>query len=145
MLNKIVSGIISGVIATAFMSLFMYVASSVGMPTSAPQELIEYVFGVTLISGWIFHFIIGIVLALLYIFIFRQMLTAVNSWFIKGIIFGFIAFLIAQIGFFGLEQAAYDMPNPSSDDTVLVVTGGLIGHLVFGIMVVLLLKKTKTA
>jgi len=141
---KFFSGIVSGSIATAVMSLFMYVAAGMGFVAVAPQELAAYVWTLGPAMAWAVHFLMGILLALLYIFIFRRMLRVIDSVLLKGFIFGLIAFLIAQIGYFGLEQAAYEMPTSTDNDMVLAVTSSLIGHLIFGIIVALISRPKAT-
>lgn len=143
MTNKISLSIIAGVIATAVMTLVMFIAPMMGMPKMNPPAMLSMVMGFPLAIGWMMHFMIGIIFALSYAFIFRNLLKKISSNVVKGVIFGIIAFVWAQISMkmMGLVFMMPSMPGSA----VLNIMGSMLGHIVFGITVVLTIAKSEVS
>ena len=139
MSNKISLSVIAGVIATAVMTLVMFIAPMMGMPKMNPPAMLSMVMGFPLIVGWMMHFMIGIIFALSYAFLFNNILHKIKSNVVRGIVFGFIAFVWAQISM-KLMGLVFMMP-PMHGSLALIIMGSIIGHLVFGIIVVVVLSR----
>jgi len=91
--------------------------------------------GVSLMVGYLMHFMIGIIFAAVYVYFFNPKVH-IESKFLKGIVFGFAVFVFAQLMMFIIGKMM-PMPMPQ-DNMMLMMIGSLIGHLVFGIVVALI-------
>lgn len=63
------SAVISGFIATAAMTMFTFMAPLMGFEMDIPKMLANTI-GAPIIVGWMAHFMVGLVLAILYAAIF---------------------------------------------------------------------------
>ena len=91
--------------------------------------------GVSLMVGYLMHFMIGIIFAAAYVYLFNPKVH-IQSKLVKGIVFGFAVFVFAQMMLFIIGKIM-PMPMPQ-DNMMLMMLGSLIGHLVFGIVVALI-------
>ncbi len=135
--NKFVRSILAGVVATAVMTVFTFIAPMMGLPKMNPAEMLSGMLGVSPIVGWIMHFMIGSIFAAVYVYLFNPHVH-IHSRAGKGLLYGFIVFVFAQIMMFIMSKM---MPMPASsmkNNMVLMMVGSLIGHLVFGMLVGLL-------
>jgi hypothetical protein len=82
---------------------------------------------------------IGIIFALAYTFLFVPILKKVNNRFIKGVIFGLSLFVFAQIMMMVMGAIFGGMSSPEGSK-MLVLLGGIIGHIIYGVVVSLLVK-----
>ncbi len=135
--NKFVRSILAGVVATAVMTVFMFMAPMMGLPKMNIPQMLSGMLGVSILIGWMMHFMIGIIFAIVYVYLFNPRVH-IHSRAGKGILFGVVVFLFAQ-GMMFLMSKMMPMPsNSMKDDMVLMMIGSLIGHLVFGLLVGLL-------
>ena len=135
--NKFVRSILAGVVATAVMTVFTFIAPMMGLPKMNPADMLSGMLGVSPIVGWMMHFMIGIIFAAVYVYLFNPHVH-IHSRAGKGLLYGFIVFVFAQIMMFIMSKM---MPMPASsmkNNMVLMMVGSLIGHLVFGMLVGLL-------
>nr|WP_299779713.1 hypothetical protein [uncultured Formosa sp.] len=122
------------------MTIIMVIAPNMGMPKMAPWELLSGAMGVSMVLGWVMHFVIGILYGLGYGFVFAPKVHIHNIW-LKGIVFGMLALITAQIGMqvmgmiFQIPQIKGAMP--------LRLIAMLIGHIVFGIVTAKVIGKNK--
>ena len=128
--NKIQKSILAGIIGTAFMTLIIMVAPVMGMPKMSPPKILSGMIGMPIFVGWIMHFIIGIVFAFAYTFLFKVNIS--NVW-VKGAVFGVIVFVFAQI-MMAILSAMIPM-SAMEGSKVLLMMGSLMGHIVFGLAV----------
>lgn len=124
--------ILGGVIGTATMTMVMYIAPIMGMPKMSPPEMLAGMLNLPVVLGWVMHFMIGIVFAIAYTYLFAPKVKISNIY-IKGALFGFIAFVFAQI-MMAMMDAIFPMP-PMEGSMILVMAGSIIGHVVFGMTV----------
>ena len=136
---KISQAITGGIVATIAMTLFMMIAPMMGMPKMSPPAMLSMMIGFPIAVGWIMHFMIGIIFALIYALLFANLLKKINNKIYKGAIFGLAAFLFAQIGFAIMGAMFGDMPPPEGS-MMLMMIGSIMGHIIFGIVVVLFEK-----
>ncbi len=135
--NKFVRSIVAGVVATAVMTVFMFIAPMMGLPKMNIPQMLSGMLGVSILIGWMMHFMIGIIFAAIYVYLFNAHIH-IHSRAGKGLLYGFIVFVFAQIMMFIMSKI---MPMPASsmkNNMVLMMVGSLIGHLVFGLLVGLL-------
>ncbi len=130
--TKIQKSILAGIIGTAVMTLVMMVAPMMGMPKMSPPTMLAGMLGMPIFVGWLMHFMTGIVFALIYTYlcIFKWKIS--NVW-LKGAVFGIIAFLFAQIMMAIMGKI---MPMPKMEGPMMLMAmGSLMGHIIFGMAV----------
>jgi hypothetical protein len=139
-MKKVTQSIVAGIIGTAIMTMVMMIAPMMGMPKMSPPEMLSGMLGMPVFVGWMMHFMIGIIFALAYTFLFAAKVKIGNT-ILKGAIFGFIAFVFAQIM---MAIMGAIMPMPAMEGSkVLTMIGGIMGHVIFGIVVALIAKDNK--
>ncbi len=135
MKSKIAQAIISGLVATAVMTGVGLMAPYMGLPKMNPAEMLSGMMGVPLIAGYLMHFMIGIIFAAAYVYLFNPKVLIENKL-LKGGLFGLSVFIFAQIMMFIIGKL---MPMPMMEgNMMLMMLGSLIGHLVYGIVVALI-------
>lgn len=112
----------AGVAGTIVMTVMgLWVAPLMGIPPMNPADMLAGVLGGIAALGWAMHFMIGIILAIIY--------AVVAPWIpgappVRGAIYGLAPFLVAQI----LVMPMMGMPVFSGSAPMAL--GSLIGHLV---------------
>ena len=135
MKSKIAQTFIAGIVATGVMTAVGLMAPYMGLPKMNPAKTLSAMMGVPLMVGYLMHFMIGIIFTALYMYIFN-LKVHFHSKLIKGLLYGFVVFVFAQIMMFVIGKI---IPMPMSGDNImLMMLGSLIGHLVFGIVVALI-------
>ena len=124
--------LVAGLIATAAMTALLLVEPSVGLPKIAMGQILSSSLGLASARlaagpalGWLIHFIIGALLALLYAGVFERRLPGGDL--ARGLLYGGLVFVAAQIVFMPLVGGGFF----SRGDGQLLV-GSLFGHLVYG-------------
>jgi uncharacterized membrane protein YagU involved in acid resistance len=114
----------AGVIGTlAMTAVGLWIAPMMGIPRMNPAEMLAGAMGGLLIAGWIAHFMIGVILALVYAAVARFIPGAPP---VRGAIYAIAPFLMAQL----LVMPMMGMPLFSGSATMAM--GSLIGHLIYG-------------
>ncbi|WP_434036418.1 DUF6789 family protein [Formosa sp. 4Alg 33] len=130
--NKIQKSVLAGIIGTVIMTAVMMVAPMMGMPKMSPPTMLAGMLGMPVFVGWLMHFMIGISFAVIYTFLVASKIKVENI-FLKGAIFGIIAFVFAQIM---MKVMGAIMPMPQMEGPmILMAVGSLMGHIIFGIAV----------
>ena len=141
--TKIIKSLFGGVIGAIIMSMVMWLFPMVGIPRMSPPDMLSTMMGIPIIIGWLMHFMIGIIFALTYAFFFINLVKKITGPILRGAIFGIAVFIFAQIMLAILEAILNGIP-PTEESIVLIMTGSIIGHIVFGIVVALLVKEEIT-
>lgn len=121
---------LAGIVGTAVMTLMTVMAGAMGMEMDIPGMLSGFM-GTPIIAGWIAHFMIGAVLALIYAAGFASWLPG-PPW-LRGAVYGVFPFLLAQLAVMpvmGMGVFTSGAPN-----ALMMVGGSLMGHLVYGAIV----------
>jgi hypothetical protein len=142
---NILGAIIAGVPGTIAISSVMAIAPMMGMPKMDIVEMLSTMFGrPNRLMGWMMHFMMGIVFALIYIFLWSVGVGS-PTW-VNGLIFGGVHWLFAGLVMgmipmmhVGIKRGEVQVPGlwMTNNGGMLAFGGGLIGHLVFGLVVVL--------
>ncbi len=140
MSNKIKQSIIGGIIATAVMTAVMMIAPMMGMPKMSPPAMLSMMTGFPIIVGWLMHFMIGIIFAMAYAFLFIKVVQKVSNNILKGAIFGFAVFIFAQIAMVMMGAMMGGMP-PMEGSMMLMMIGSIMGHVIYGITVAMFVKE----
>lgn len=127
--NKIITTLKSGMVATAMMTMAIFMAPYMGLP-KMPVWLWLADFGqMPVIVGWVAHFMIGIILAGIYVAAFRDWLP--GHAIVKGAGYSLFPFIAAQTVIMPLiGPGVFSVNNPS----VLPMIGNLTGHLIYGMV-----------
>lgn len=139
MSTKLQSSIIGGIVATIAMTIVIFVAPMMGMPKMNPPKMLAVTMGMPVAVGWIMHFIIGIIFALGYGYLFLPKAQKIGSKIAKGAIYGVIIFVFGLIMNQIMGAIFPNMPAPKGD-MVMVIIAKLMVHVVFGIVVALFFK-----
>lgn len=128
-MTKAVTG---GIVATAAMSMFMFMGPLMGMPRMNAAAMLAGMMAMPLAAGWIIHFMIGVVFSIIYGRLFIGLLHKINSNAVRGLVYGFIIFIAAQIM---MAAMSIVKPMPSAEgNMMLMMVGSLAGHLLFGLV-----------
>jgi uncharacterized membrane protein YagU involved in acid resistance len=113
------------------MTIFMLMGPLMGMPEMSIGKMLSGFMGVPEALGWVAHFMVGTILALIYVYVFASRLP--GSGLVRGAIYGLIPWFVDQImvnPMMGAGVFASNTPAP-----MLMVVGSLMGHLVYGAVV----------
>lgn len=122
---KLGPAILAGLAGTAAMTMLIFLAPMMGMPEMYIGEMLGSFLGIGSILGWIMHFVIGTSLAVGFALLFVGSLPGGRV--VKGAVFGFLVFLMAQIVVMPMMGAGF-----FSGGNVGMIMGSLLGHLVYG-------------
>lgn len=142
MKTKISQALMGGIIGTAAMSLVMFISPFLGMPKMSPPRMLSTMMGASTIVGWLMHFMIGIIFALIYAYLFMNVVRKINSNILRGAIFGIAAFIFAQIAMAILGAMIGGIPAMEGS-VMLIMIGSIMGHIIFGIVVAFFVKEEK--
>jgi hypothetical protein len=139
--TKLIQSLIAGIIATAVMTFIMFVAPLMGMPKMNPAAMLSRMMGMPILVGWLAHFMIGVIFAATYVYFLNSKIRIANK-IVKGMVFGFIVFIFAQIAMAVMGALIGELPEPEGS-MIMMMIGSIMGHLVFGIFVALTVKTVK--
>lgn len=120
--------VVAGLTGTFVMTVVVLMAPLMGIPPMPIGKMLAGFMGIPEVLGWIAHFMIGTVLALIYAYYIVSRLK--GNGLVRGAIYGLLPWFAAQImvnPMMGAGIFAINTPSP-----VLMVMGSLIGHLVYG-------------
>lgn len=125
----------AGVIGTAVITALWQVEPAIGLPRIAVGHILSTFMAVSvahlnvgIAGGWVVHFIVGILLALLYAGVFAERLPGSPIW--RGATYGVLVFILAQAVFMPLVGGGF-----FSRGDVELLLGSLLGHIAYGIVV----------
>lgn len=130
--TKISKSILGGIIGTIIMTIITMIAPMMGMPKMSPPDMLAVMMGMPVIVGWVMHFMIGIIFAFAYTYLFAPKVK-INNLFVKGAIFGFVVFIFAQI-MMAIMGAMLPMPKMEGS-MMLMMVGSIMGHIIYGMAV----------
>ncbi len=103
------------------------------LPKMNLPQMLAGMLGVSVVIGWIMHFMIGLIFAFIYVYWFNPSVH-INSKAGKGLLYEIVVLVFAMIMMFLMTRV---MPAPAAmmGNMTLMIVGALIGHLVYGLMV----------
>jgi hypothetical protein len=123
---------IAGLVGTAAMTALLLVEPSIGLPKIAIGQVLSTSLGLTTAHlaigpafGWCLHFVIGMVLAVIYARAFDERLPGPPI--VRGMLYGAMVFVVAQVVFMPLVGGGF-----FSRGDLELITGSLLGHLLYG-------------
>ena len=118
----------AGLAGTAVMTILMLIGPMMGMPKMDMGQMLGPMNPIVVMPvwvGWMMHFIIGIVLTWIYAAFFIDILPF-DSW-KRGLLYSLLPFVIAQL----MVMPMMGM-GVFSGGNMMMITGSLIGHLLYG-------------
>jgi len=145
---NILGAIVAGLVATVVFTVVMVMAPRMGMPKMDIVAMLGTMFGrENRLLGWMMHAMMGVVFGLIYAFLWSSGIGAVTwlwglifgavHWLIVGVVMGMIPMMHA-----GIKSGAVKAPGlwMTNDGGMMAFVGGLIGHLVFGLVLALVYR-----
>ena len=118
--------VVAGLVGTVVMTVIgLFVAPMMGIPRMNPAEMLAGVMGGAAL-GWIAHFMIGTILAVIYAVVAPALPGAPA---VRGALYGLAPWLMAMLIVMPM------MGMPVFGGAVAGAMGSLIGHLVYGAVV----------
>lgn len=134
---SVLAAVIAGLVATAVMTLLIYVGPMMGMPKMDMIGMLGTMFtedrGQATIIGGVVHFMMGILFALIYAWLWSIGVGAA-TW-LWGLVFGAVHGVLAIVA---MPMMLNVHPRPPKMELgPMMVAGIMMGHLVFGLVVAL--------
>ncbi len=123
--------ITAGVAGTFVMTLVMLVGPMMGMPKMDMGAMLgpmNPIVAMPYWMGWVMHFIIGVVLTLIYAAVFINKLPS-SGW-KRGAIWGLVPFFVNQIAVVPMMGGGF-----FTGGNMTMIVGSLVGHLLYGAVV----------
>ena len=136
MINKIRKSVVGGMLGTTAMTLVLFGAPGVGLPQLSPPQMLSSMLDFPILYGWLLHFMIGIIFAMMYVFVISRILKKIHSTMWRGTVLGVFAFIFGQIMINILGTLFAEAP-PMAGGMVQTMIVSVLGHLVFGMTVAL--------
>lgn len=119
--------ILAGIVGTAVMTAVgLWVAPAMGMPRMNPAEMLAGAMGGSHVLGWVAHFMIGTVLAVIYALVAPAL---PGHPLLRGAIYGLAPWLLAQVVVIPM------MGMPLFSGSAVMAIGSLVGHVVYGAVI----------
>ena len=143
---NILNAVIAGVTASLVFSFVLAMAPKMGMPKMDIVDLLGSMFSARTNQalGWTMHLMMGIVFALIYALLWSSGISAA-TW-VGGLIFGVAQWLVVGMVMgmmpmmhVGIKSGAVKAPGlwMTNNGGLMAFTGGLVGHMIFGIVIAL--------
>ncbi len=143
---NVIGAVIAGLVGTLAISLVMRMAPMMGLPKMDIVDMLSSMFTAhgNRILGWGLHFMMGVVFALVYTFLFSVGIGAPTAT--VGLVFGTVHWLVVGLVMLGvpmmhagIRAGAASAPGAymTNQRGPMAFVGGLVGHMVFGVIVAL--------
>jgi uncharacterized membrane protein YagU involved in acid resistance len=113
-----------GLVATAMMTVLMLTAPLMGLPPMNVGAMLGSMMGGSLFLGWMAHFVLGTVLAIVYAATFATRLP--GPGFVRGALYGLLPYIVAQLVVMPMMGAG------AFGGSFGAGFGSFMGHLVYG-------------
>ena len=115
---------LAGIIGTAVMTVVgLYVAPLMGMPAMNPADMLAAQMGESAVMGWIAHFMIGVIFAVVYAAVAGSLPGPVV---VRGATFALAPWLLAQVVVMPMMGMGF------FSGAVNMAMGSLFGHIIYG-------------
>ena len=119
--------VVAGLVGTAVMTMIgLFAAPMMGIPRMNPAEMLAGAMGGNAVLGWIAHFMIGTILAVIYAVVAPALPGPPAG---RGALYALAPWLMAMVIMMPM------MGMPAFGGSGAVAMGSLIGHLVYGAVV----------
>jgi hypothetical protein len=143
---SILGAIVAGLIGTVVITMVMNMAPQMGMPKMDIVDMLGSMFSPqgNRTLGWVMHLMMGAVFAIIYALLWNAGLGSVSllwgalfgagHWIVAGTMMGGMSMMHAGVKAGTVEAPGVFMVNNGG---VMAFMGGLIGHIIFGLVVAL--------
>lgn len=143
---SVLGAIIAGLVGTVIISMVMNMAPQIGMPKMDIVGMLGSMFSPegNRTLGWAMHLMMGVMFAIIYALLWNAGLGTVGllwralfgagHWIVAGAMMGGMSMMHAGVKAGAIEAPAVFMVNNGG---VMAFMGGLIGHIIFGLVVAL--------
>jgi uncharacterized membrane protein YagU involved in acid resistance len=128
--KKLKQALTGGIIATAVMTMLMLVAPMMGMPDMKIGNMMAGFMGIPIWAGWGMHVMIGIIWAMVYVFLVRDRFSLSPAF--KGMLFAILPWMLMQL--MVMPMMGMGVFSANSTEALKMVMGTLMGHLVYGLV-----------
>ncbi|MCP4363575.1 MAG: hypothetical protein GY796_36715 [Chloroflexi bacterium] len=143
---NIIAAIVAGTVGTLVITMVMAMAPKMGMPEMDIVGMLGSMFDKNgnRTVGWIIHLMMGMIFGIVYVLLWSAGAGSVSI--LWGALFGMVHWLVAglMMGGMGMMHAGVkagtiDAPGVfmTNNGGTMAFMGGLIGHVIFGIVVAL--------
>jgi hypothetical protein len=144
---NLIGAIVAGFIATLVFTAVLMMAPRMGMPRMDIVDLLGTMFSAksNRALGWVMHLMMGMVFGLVYAFLWTQGIGS-DTW-LYGLVFGAIHWLVVGVMMAlipmmhaGIKSGAVKAPGmwmTGNGGGLMAFMGGLVGHMIFGVVVAL--------
>jgi uncharacterized membrane protein YagU involved in acid resistance len=143
---NIIGAIVAGLVGALIFSLVMMMAPQMGMPKMAIWETLGAMFSPdgNVSLGWVMHLMMGLIFGIIYAALWTAGLGSVTV--VGGLIFGIVHWLVVglMMGGMPMMHAGIKAGTVSTPGVYMLnnggmksFMGGLIGHIIFGVVVAL--------
>lgn len=140
---RYLKAVIGGIVATGAMTLIMLNANVFGLPKADPAAMMAGLTHTNMGAGWLMHFGIGILFAILYAGFFNGALAFRNDLF-RGLMYGIVVFIIAQFAMGIMAATNIIRDTPGNAPLWMMMLSSFISHLVYGAVLGLFFDKEDT-
>lgn len=123
--------VLAGLAGTLVMTMVMLMAPLMGMPPMPIGNMLADFMGIPVALGWVAHFMIGTVLAIIYATVFAPRLPGNAA--VRGALYGLIPWFLAQVMVNPMMGAGFFASNTPAP--LMMVLGSMMGHLIYGAVV----------
>lgn len=143
---SVLGAIIAGLVGTVIISMVMNMAPQIGMPKMDIVGMLGSMFSPegNRTLGWAMHLMMGVMFAIIYALLWNAGLGTVGllwralfgagHWIVAGAMMGGMSMMHAGVKAGAIEAPGVFMVNNGG---VMAFMGGLIGHIIFGLVVAL--------
>jgi len=118
---------LAGIIGTVMMTVVgLYAAPVMGIPMMNPAEMLADQMGGSAVMGWIAHFMIGMILAVVYAAVAGSL---PGPLVVRGALYALAPWLLAQVVVMPMMGMGF------FSGAVNLAIGSLIGHIIYGVVV----------
>jgi len=142
---NVIGAVVAGLVGTAVFSMILAMAPRMGMPRMDIVGLLSTMFGKeNRPLGWMMHLMMGVIFALIYALLWSRGILA-PTW-LGGLVFGALHWLIVgmimgmiPMMHMGIRSGRVMAPGlwMTKGGGMLAFVGGLMGHMVFGVVTAL--------
>lgn len=142
---NVFGAVVAGLVGTAIFSMVLMMAPRMGMPKMDIVAMLSTMFGKeNPVLGWMLHLMMGVIFALIYAFLWSRGILAPTwqgglvfgaaHWLVVGMVMGMIPMMHV-----GIRSGAVKAPGlwMTNDGGAMAFIGGLVGHMIFGLVVAL--------
>ena len=108
----------------------MLVAPMMGMPDMKIGNMMAGFMGIPIWAGWGMHVMIGIIWAMVYVFLVRDRFSLSPAF--KGMLFAILPWMLMQL--MVMPMMGMGVFSANSTEALKMVMGTLMGHLVYGLV-----------